>query len=110
MSPESLQSFLSLATGFAVAGLVSSAYQLYALRPASFRLLGEGPRGARIAAVPMLVFAAPFIIMRSAVGARADQRRRFEFAMLTTIIAGCWSLLSGTAILTAVSAIERLLA
>jgi hypothetical protein len=48
------------------------------------------------AAVPFLVFAAPFIIMRNTLlGARVE-RRRFEFVMMATIIAGFWSLMSGT--------------
>ena len=49
-----------------------------------------------VQAVPFLVFAAPFIIMRNTLlGARLE-RRRFEFVMMATIIAGFWSLMSGT--------------
>jgi hypothetical protein len=64
MSPEPLQSFLAVALGFAVAGLLCTLYQLLTLRPASFRLLHRARSGA-LAFVPFLAFAAPFIIMRN---------------------------------------------
>lgn len=96
MPPEALNSFLSLAIGFAVAGALASGYQAFARRPAGFGLLNEGVVPRAFAAVPFLVFAAPFIIMRNTlVGARVE-RRRFEFVMMATIIAGFWSLMSGT--------------
>lgn len=96
MSPESLNSFFALAIGFAVAGLLTSAYQAALHRPPSFRLLQRGPTPASFAAVPFLVFAAPFIIMRNTLRGRRLEQRRFEFVMLATIIAGMWSLMSGT--------------
>jgi hypothetical protein len=101
MSPDAVQSFLSLALGFAVAGLVCAAYQAVTARPASFRLLHAQPRPAAIAAVPLLVFAAPFIIMRNTVRGRRIEGRRFEFVMLATILAGIWSMMSGTALVMA---------
>jgi hypothetical protein len=105
MSPETLESFLSLALGFAVAGLISAAYQAVTEQPASFRLLNAQARSAALAAVPFLVFAAPFIIMRNTVRGRLIEGRRFEFVMLATIIAGVWSLMSGTALLVALRAL-----
>jgi hypothetical protein len=105
MSLDALQSFLSLAMGFAVAGLVSAVYQAVSDRPASFRLLNAEPRAAALAAVPFLVFAAPFIIMRNTVRGWAIEGRRFEFVMLATILAGLWSLMSGTVLLTGLRAI-----
>ncbi len=96
MSIEALNSFLSLAIGFAFAGALTSGYQAFARRPAGFGLLNEGVAPKAFAAVPFLVFAAPFIIMRNTIiGARVE-RRRFEFVMMATIIAGFWSLMSGT--------------
>ena len=96
MSPEALNSFFSLAIGFAFAGALASGYQALAQRPAGFGLLNEGVVAKAFAAVPFLVFAAPFIIMRNTLlGARVE-RRRFEFVMMATIIAGFWSLMSGT--------------
>jgi hypothetical protein len=98
MSPETLESFLSLALGFAVAGLISAAYQAITARPASFRLLNAKARPAALAAVPFLVFAAPFIIMRNTIRGRRIEGRRFEFVMLATVLAGIWSMMSGTAV------------
>lgn len=104
MSPESLQSFYSLAVGFAVAGALASGYQAMLRRPPSFRLLQQGPGAAALAAVPFLVFAAPFIIMRNTLRARRFERRRFAFVMLSTVIAGMWSLMSGTVVVMALQA------
>jgi O-antigen/teichoic acid export membrane protein len=101
MPPDALQSFLSLAIGFGVAGLMAAVYQAVTARPASFRLLHADPRPAAIAAVPFLVFAAPFIIMRNTIRGRVIERRRFEFVMLATILAGFWSLMSGTVLVMA---------
>ncbi|MFO1110919.1 MAG: hypothetical protein U1E61_17210 [Bradyrhizobium sp.] len=104
MSPEALNSFFSLAIGFAFAGALASGYQTLAQRPAGFGLLNEGVAPKAFAAVPFLVFAAPFIIMRNTlIGARVE-RRRFEFVMMATIIAGFWSLMSGTFFLMALRA------
>jgi len=105
MSPDALQSFLSLAIGFAVAGLMSTGYQALTARPASFGLLQRDSPPAAIVAVPFLVFAAPFIIMRNTVRGRRLERRRFEFVMLATILAGFWSLMSGTVLVMALQAL-----
>ena len=96
MSPEALNSFFSLAIGFAFAGALASGYQALAQRPAGFGLLSEGVVPKAFAAVPFLVFAAPFIIMRNTLAGARLERRRFEFVMMATIIAGFWSLMSGT--------------
>jgi len=106
MSPESLQSFFALALGFAVAGVISTGYQALMQRPASFSLLERGARPSTFAAVPLLAFAAPFIIMRNTVRGRRIERRRFEFVMIATIIAGIWSLMSGTVMVMAIEAVH----
>jgi hypothetical protein len=105
VSPESVQQFLALAIGFAVAGAISTGYQLLTNQPASFRLLEQGPQARTFAAVPMLAFAAPFIIMRNTLRGRRIERRRFEFVMVATVIAGIWAIMSGTVV---VMAFERL--
>jgi O-antigen/teichoic acid export membrane protein len=105
MSPESLQSFFALAIGFAVAGLISTGYQALTQRPASFSLLEHGAHPSTFAAVPLLAFAAPFIIMRNTVRGRRIEHRRFEFVMIATIIAGIWSLMSGTVVVMAIEAL-----
>ena len=110
MSPESVQSFIALALGFAIAGLISTGYQLVTKQPASFRLLNQGPRPAAFAAVPFLAFAAPFIIMRNTIRGRRIEQRRIEFVMIATVIAGIWSLLSGTVVVMALEALTVVLA
>lgn len=107
MSPESIEQFLALAIGFAFAGLISTFYQLLTHRPASFRLLQQEARPASVAAVPFLVFAAPFIIMRNTIRGRIIERRRFEFVMIATILAGLWSLMSGTVVVMALEALAN---
>jgi hypothetical protein len=96
MSPEALSSLFTLCIGFALAGALASGYQALAQRPAGFSLLQEGVVPQRFAAVPFLVFAAPFIIMRNTVRGVKIERRRFEFVMMATVIAGFWSMMSGT--------------
>jgi O-antigen/teichoic acid export membrane protein len=96
MSPDALNSLFSLCIGFALAGALASGYQAFTERQAGFGLLQEGVVPHRFAAVPFLVFAAPFIIMRNTLRGVQIERRRFEFVMLATVIAGFWSLMSGT--------------
>ena len=103
MTADQVESFFALAIGFAVAGLVASAYQLVTRRPASFRLLEQGPGG--VAAVPLIVFAAPFIIMRNTVRGCRIEGRPFGAVMAATIIAGGWSLMSGTVVVMALTAV-----
>jgi hypothetical protein len=111
MSPDAFQSFIALGLGFAVAGAFASGFQLVTRQPASFRLLQASPYAAALAAVPLLYFAAPFIIMRNIVLTRGEaSRRRFEFVMLATVIAGFWSLMSGTVVVMALQAIGFLAA
>jgi hypothetical protein len=105
LSPEQLQSFLALVLGFSFAGLCATGYQFFTRRPASFRLLQRGPRPSTFAAVPFLVFAAPFIIMRNTMRGRRLARRRFEFVMLSTVLAGFWSMMSGTVVVLALQAL-----
>jgi hypothetical protein len=105
MSPESLQMFLTLALGFAVAGLCSSAYQLATTRLPSFGLLSTGPSPRAFAAVPLLMLAAPFLIMRNTLIGRREENRRFQFVFFATLIAGFWSLMSGLVLVQAVGLI-----
>ena len=65
-------------------------------RPAGFGLLQEGAAPKTFAAVPFLVFAAPFIIMRNTLRGAQVERRRVEFVMMATVLAGFWSMMSGT--------------
>jgi hypothetical protein len=101
ISPETIESFFSLAIGFSVAGLCASGYRLFAKHFPSFRLLEVGPVPARFAAIPLLMFSAPYIIMRNTLRGRRLEGRRTEIVMLATVIAGLWSLMSGTVVVLA---------
>jgi hypothetical protein len=105
LSPEMVESLFALAFGFAVAGLCASGYRLFSRHFPTFRLLEVGPVPARFAAIPLLMFSAPFIIMRNTVRGRRVQRRRAEIVMLATLIAGFWSLMSGTVVVLALQAL-----
>ena len=96
ITQEALQSLYALAFGFCFAGLLCSGYQVFAERPASFRLL-NATRLRALSAIPFLMFAAPFIILRNTVRGRLHEDRNIGFVALATIIAGLWSLFAGTA-------------
>lgn len=95
MTPEALQNLLSLALGFAAAGLLTSGYQLATSKLPSFGMLSTGPSPQAFAAVPLLIFAAPFLIMRNTLLGRRQEGRRFQFVFFATVISGFWSLMSG---------------
>jgi O-antigen/teichoic acid export membrane protein len=96
MTPEALNTFFSICIGFALAGALANGYQALSQRPAGFALLQEGVAPRTFAAVPFLVFAAPFIIMRNTLRGMRVESRRFEFVAMATAIAGFWSMMSGT--------------
>ena len=110
MSPQAYQSFVVLLIGFSVAGLLASGYQLVTERPLSFRLLNGGAQLITFLAIPVLTFAAPFVIMRNVIRGRRIERRRFEFVMMATVLAGFWSLMSGTLVVAAFNALSQLFA
>lgn len=101
ISPQSIESCFALAIGFAVAGLCASFYRLFGEHFPSFRLLEVGPLAARFAAIPLIMFSAPFIIMRNTLRGRRIERRGAQFVMIATVIAGLWSLMSGTVVVMA---------
>jgi hypothetical protein len=101
ISPEAIDSLFALAMGFAVAGLCASAYRLFWKHFPSFRLLEVGPMRSRFAVIPVLMFSAPFIIMRNTLRGRRLEQRRVEVVLVATVIAGVWSLMSGTVVVLA---------
>jgi hypothetical protein len=105
LSPETIDSLFALAMGFALAGMCASGYRLFRKRFPSFRLLEVGPMTARFAAIPLLMFSAPYIIMRNTLRGRRIEGRRVEAVMVATVIAGLWSLMSGTVIVAALQAL-----
>ena len=98
IDPSTLEAFQALGLGLAFAGVLASAFELVTPHRASFSLL-QGGRALALASVPVLVFCAPFIILRNTVRGRRFERRPFGFVMLATIIACFWSLLSGRLVL-----------
>ena len=110
MSPESVQNVLALALGFALAGLCCSGYQLLTSRIPTFSLLNAGPRATTFAAVPFLLVAAPFLIMRNTLAGTRQEGRRFEFVFMATLIAGFWSLMSGLTLVSVLHACGLLIA
>jgi len=96
MTAESVQMLFALLLGFAAAGMCSSGYRLVTSRLPSFNQLSAGPGAAAFAAIPVLVVSAPFLIMRNTILGRRQEGRRFEFVFLATLIAGFWSLMSGS--------------
>lgn len=114
MSPEalvfglvwshSLHSLLSLAIGFAFAGALANGYQAYTEQPASFQLIEQSSRNQALAALPFLIFAAPFLIMRNTIRGRRIEGRNFGFVVMATLVAGFWSLMSGTLVVMALEA------
>src|SRR3982750_907409 len=110
MEPGSLQSIMALAIGFAFGGLVARGYYLVMSEPASFPLLKRQPQSVAFAAVPLLVFAAPFIIMRNTIRSSRMPERQFELVMLATVVAGIWSLMPGTVVVIGLEALGRFVA
>ena len=94
LTPAALDSIQTLCVGLALSGLLASAFEMCTARRASFSLLERGGVTA-VAALPMLAFGAPFIILRNTLRGRRIEGRPIPFVMLATIIACGWSLLSG---------------
>lgn len=110
MTIESLQNLISVALGFAVAGSFATGYQLVTKTLPSFGVLNSGISTRSLASVPVLAFAAPFLIMRNTINGAIRDGRRFEFVFMATLIAGFWSLLSGTIVVMTLRAMGILVA
>ena len=98
LEPEAIHAFQALFIGFAFAGLVASAFELFTARRASFKLLESGGILA-VASVPVVVFSAPFIILRNTVMGRQIEGRPIPFVAIATVVAGFWSLACGQVLL-----------
>lgn len=108
MSSSAVFSFYVIALGFTLAGALVSLYQALANQPPGFGLLMRGATGKAMASVPFLVFAAPFLIMRNTLRGRAVENRGFTFVFVATVIAGFWSMMSGTFLVMALQAVGLL--
>ena len=98
IDPDSLEALQAMTLGLAFAGLLASAFEMATERRASFALL-HASRSVALLSVPMLVFSAPFIILRNTVRGRRFERRPIRFVFLATVVACFWSLLSGRVVL-----------
>jgi hypothetical protein len=104
IDPSSIEALKALAIGFAFAGLLASTFELVTERRASFNLLQLGGAAA-LASVPVLVFSAPFIILRNTLRGRQIEGRPFHFVLIATIVACFWSLVAGRVVLDVILAV-----
>ena len=74
--------------GLVVAGMLAAGYQLVTSRALSFRVLESGPKPSTFMAVPILAFAAPFLIMRNIIRGHTIEGRSFQLVMAATVVAG----------------------
>jgi hypothetical protein len=56
-------------------------------------------------ALPFLLLAAPFIIMRNTIRGLDYEHRNAGFVMIATVVAGLWSLASGTLVVKTIMAL-----
>jgi len=105
ISVDVREQLFAVAFGFAFAGLCASGCRLVGLHRPGLRMLEAGPMVGRLAAVPLLIFSAPYLIMRKTLRRDPPERRRGEVVMIATVIAGLWSLMSGTAVVMALQAL-----
>jgi hypothetical protein len=98
IDPAALEALQSLFIGFAFAGLLASAFELFTEKRADFRLLQSGGLTA-VASVPVVIFSAPFLILRNTVNGRRIEGRPFVFVMLASMIASAWSVACGRVVL-----------
>ncbi len=98
IDPSALETLKALLVGFAFAGLLASAFELFTTQRADFRLLQAGGLAA-VASVPVVVFSAPFLILRNTVRGRRIEGRPIPFVMVASMIASVWSIFCGRVVL-----------
>jgi hypothetical protein len=105
IDPAALELLKALVMGFAFAGLLASAFELFTTRRADFRLLRAGGLVA-VASVPVVVFSAPFLILRNTVRGRRIEGRPLVFVIIAGLIASVWSILCGRLVLDLLQALS----
>ncbi len=98
LTPETVGAFQALVVGVCAAGALATGFEAFTTRRAGFELLETGGPAA-VASVPLVVFTAPFIILRNTLRGRRFERRPMGFVAVATIIACLWGLASGRVIL-----------
>ena len=92
----------AVACGFVFSAVLATGYQLLLNRPARFDLvhdLGSKPVAAAFFRMLLIVWAAPYIIMRNAVRGRLIERRPLGWLAASALVAGIWSLCAGILVL-----------
>lgn len=89
---------MTLALGFSVAGMLATGYEIVVRQRLGLGPLISGPSILAFATVILLVFAAPFVMLRHAIVAALTRQTGIEFVMVTTAVALFWSLMSGVAV------------
>lgn len=88
--------------GFVVAAVLATGYQLVTNRPARFEMvMGEAAPslGSMLLQAMLVIWAAPYIIMRNAVRGRLLERRPLGWLFASLGIATLWSLCMGIVVL-----------
>ncbi|KRE00129.1 hypothetical protein ASE63_08515 [Bosea sp. Root381] len=98
IDPVAHEALQSLFIGLAFAGLLASAFELFTAQRVDFELLRSGGLAA-VASVPVVVFCAPFLILRNTARSRRGEGRPFMFVMLAGMVASIWSIASGRVVL-----------
>lgn len=94
IDPAAMEQLLALGLGFAFAGLIASAFELFTEKRAGFELLANGGLLA-VASIPVLAFSAPFVILRNTIHGSRVERRPAPFVISVTMFACVWSLVCG---------------
>lgn len=95
---EALLFTYAIACGFVFAAVLATGYQAFANRPARFELVfqdASSPVERRVLSAFLVVWAAPYIIMRNAVRGRLLEKRHIGWLAASTFIAALWSLYAG---------------
>lgn len=98
MNTDLIITFFAVATGFVSAGVLSSLYQLVTAEPVRFDLDGAS-MASGVAAVVLLMFAGPVVLMRNAVRGRLIEHRPIGWLAASLAISSLWSLCSGVVVL-----------
>jgi hypothetical protein len=88
ISPQTMESFLALALGFAIAGMSANGYRLFGEHFPSFRLWNRLNGGA-FCRHPSADAFRPVFIMRNTVRGSRIERRRFKFVMMPPSLPAC---------------------
>ena len=80
------EQLFAVAFGFAFAGLCASGCRLVGLHRPGLRMLEAGPMVGRLAAVPLLIFSAPYLIMRNTLRRDSPERRRGDLKLLIFLL------------------------